>query len=36
VPVLEDPEVRARAERALRESLLDRERNARVRWGVRY
>ena len=35
VPVLEDPEVRARAERALRESLLDRERNARVRWGVR-
>ena len=36
VPVLEDPEVRALAARALRESLLDRERKARVRWGVRY
>jgi hypothetical protein len=36
VPVLEDPEVRARAERALRESLLERERTARVRWGGRY
>jgi hypothetical protein len=36
VPVLEDPEVRALAARALRESLLDRERKARVRWGVRF
>ncbi len=35
-PALEDPEVRALAERTLRESLLDRERKARVRWGVRY
>ena len=36
VPVLEDPEVRALAARALRESLLDRECKARVRWGLRY
>ena len=35
-PALEDPEVRALAERTLRESLLDRERKARVHWGVRY
>ena len=36
VPVLEDPEVRALVARALRESLLARERKARVRWGLRY
>jgi len=35
-PVLEDPEVRALAEQAIVESLLDRERKARVRWGLRY
>jgi hypothetical protein len=35
-PACDDPEVRALAERALRESLLDRERKARVRWGVQY
>ena len=36
VPAWDDAEVRALAERALRESLLDRERKARVRWGVQY
>ena len=35
-PVLEDPQVRALAEQAIVESLLDRERKARVRWGLRY
>ena len=36
IPSLDDPEVRALAEGAVVESLLDRERKARVRWAVRY
>ena len=36
VASLDDPEVHARAERAILDSLLDRERTARVRWGQRY